>query len=86
MNIYVPVVQCVLAGALPEFPGFAFGTSKLALVTGTAFAYFVPVSTAARPYFTAALTALSLLAAAAVNAKHTNLQKEENNHGQRTSP
>ena len=86
MNISVPVVQCVLAGTLPEFPGFAFGTSKLALVTGTAFAYFVPVSTAARPCFTAALTALSLLAAAAVNAKHTNLQKEENNHGQRTSP
>ncbi len=86
MNISVPVVQCVLAGALPETPGFAFGLSKLALVTGTAFAYFVPVSAAARPYETAALTALSLLAAAAVRSDPAKLQKEVNKHGQHTAP
>ena len=86
MNISVPIVQCVLAGALPEYPGFAFGLSKLALVTGTAFAYFVPVSAAARPYDTAALTALSLLAAAAVRAKPEKSQKEDKHHVQHTAP
>lgn len=86
MNVSVPIVQCVLAGALPESPGFAFGLSKLALVTGTAFAYFVPVSAPMRPYHAAALTALSLLAAAAVSAKPANLQKEENNHDQPIAP
>ena len=75
MNISVPVVQCVLAGAFPDTPGFAFGLSKLALVIGTAFTFFLSVPAPLRPYHSAALTALSLTAA--VVTANTNKKKED---------
>ncbi len=63
MNMSVPVTQCSVAGALPDSPGFAFGLTKLALVSGTAVTFFLPVSDALRPALSAPLTALAITAA-----------------------
>ncbi len=63
MNMSVPVTQAALAGAMPEYPGFAFGLSKLAIALGSAVPFFIPLSENARGPVAGALTALSALAA-----------------------
>lgn len=63
MNMSVPVTQCTVAGALPDSPGFAFGLTKLALVTGTAITFFLPAPDALLPALSATLTALAITAA-----------------------
>lgn len=61
MNMSVPVTQCAAAGAMPSSPGFAFGSTKLAIALGTAVTFFLPLPEGVRGPAVGLMTALSAL-------------------------
>jgi len=60
-NVTTAVTLCVIASRLPQYPGFSFGLTTLALFVGSTFSFFWAMPESLRPVLTIAMIFISVV-------------------------